>query len=139
MVNEGELGKPVRRGAEIARRKRSRLVVEGDDDRSRHYLYLNLKTLCPQHIRSDERVAVHVTPACDDRLRRKKRTRARGSGERFGVARDDVRPLARIDVHLGEIAAHVREREQSRVHHLEPERRHVGEREHAEVAAGQLR
>ena len=48
----------------------------------------------------------------------------------------DRGPLARVDVDVGGIAAHLGQ--QARVHHAAPQGRHIGQREHAEVADGQL-
>ena len=44
---------------------------------------------------------------------------------------------ARVDVDVGGIVAHLGQ--QARVHDAAPQGRHIGQREHAEVADGQLR
>jgi hypothetical protein len=43
------------------------------------------------------------------------------------------------EIDLRQVARNPRQRQQARVHDPKPQRRHVGDREHAEVAARQLR
>jgi hypothetical protein len=51
----------------------------------------------------------------------------------------DPGPVRGIDVHTTQVTLHMGQRKEARVHHTEPQGRQIRQREHPEVAAGQLR